>query len=69
MKKKSNSLPVSMSSSIAYKPSKADVERERTYRAEEGLRVLQKAEEFRKDKQCMKDIKALAKKHMRIAVK
>lgn len=66
---KKNSLPVADMPTTAYKPSKADMERERRYRAEEGLRALQRADEFRKDKQCMKDIKALAKEQMKIASK
>ncbi len=69
MAKKKVSLPVDVPSTGMYKPSKADVERERRYRAEEGLRALQRAEEFRKDKQCMKDIKALAKEQMKVVTK
>lgn len=47
-----------------YKPSKEDVARERRYKAEDGLRAIQRAEEVRKDKTLMSDIKSLAKEQV-----
>lgn len=43
--------------------------RERRMRAEDGLRTLRQAEECRKDKALMKDIKALAKEQMKVVSK
>ena len=36
----------------------------RRYRVEEAMRTLARAEEHRKDKGLMKDVRALAKKHV-----
>lgn len=54
-------LPVAECSPSTYKPSKADVDRERRYRAEDGLRAIQRAQEVKADKVLLKDIKALVK--------
>lgn len=65
-------LPVAKSvpaSCPVYKPTKEDEARERRYRAEDGLRTLQRADEIRNDKQCMSDIKALAQEQMNTAKK
>jgi len=51
--------PQSVSNSIDG-PDKISVE-ERRYRAEDGMRTLAKAEEIRKNKELMKDIKSHAK--------
>lgn len=68
-KKKSNSLPVAspvdMPSTALYKPAKADVDRERRYRAEDGLKAIQRADEIKKDKGLLKDIKALVKEQVK----
>lgn len=68
---KKNKLPVAPSTSYlcdaptkAYKPSPEEKARQRRYAAEDGLRAIQRAEEIKKDKQCMADIKALAKEQM-----
>lgn len=68
---KKNKLPVAPSTSYpcdvptkAYKPSKEDQARQRRYAAEDGLRAIQRAEEIKKDKQCMADIRSLAKEQM-----
>ena len=69
-KKNGKSLPVA--SNMAEKISPAidkghwHEAEERRYRAEDGLRVLQRAEECRKDKQLMADIKRLAKSQMKV---
>lgn len=49
-----------MKNSLPVEPPK-DSTKERQYRAEEGLRALEHAESFRKDKDAMRDIKKLAK--------
>lgn len=46
------------------RPSKESEARERRYRAEDGLRALERAKECKSDKQLMGDIKALAKEKM-----
>lgn len=60
---KKQKLPIAKSTSsipTPYKPTKEDEARERRYRAEDGLRAIQRAEEVKADKNLMKDIKALA---------
>ena len=60
---KKQKLPIAKSSSAiepSYKPTKEDEARQRRYRAEDGLRAIQRAEEVKADKNLMKDIKALA---------
>lgn len=64
MAKKQNKLPVAKSVKSEPMETKADEVRERRWRAESGLRTIQEAEEIRKDKQRMNDIKALAKEQM-----
>ena len=46
----------------------ADAE-SRRYRAEEAMRTLTRAAEHRKDRALMRDVKALAKKHMAAVAK
>lgn len=60
MSKKKLPTTLSMPEKVKY-----DEANERRYQAEDGLRILQRAEECRKDKQLMKDIKALAKQQMK----
>lgn len=63
-------LPVDMPSSCApYKPNRADVERERRYRAEDALRSIQRADEVRSDKSLMKDVKQYVKEQAKIVSK
>ena len=69
MSKKKNALPIATTSPVAYKPSKADVERENRYRAEDALRCLTRADEIRSDKGLMGSVKALAQEQMRTAKK
>lgn len=66
MMAKKKSLPVASPNAapVAYKQSKDDRERERRWRAEDGLRTIQQAEEIKRDKQRMADIKALAQTQM-----
>ena len=59
----SNSLPA------VYKPTKADVERENRYRAEDALRTLARADEIRADKGLMGSVKQLAREQMETAKK
>ena len=57
-------LPIATASSVEVAPSskrtKEDDARERRYRAEDGLRAIQRAEEIKSDKKLMADVKALA---------
>jgi hypothetical protein len=70
MAKKSSKLPVAMPMPTDnYKPNKADVERERRYRAEDALRAIQRADEVRKDKGLMKDVKTYVKEQAKLASK
>lgn len=72
MAKKFKSIPVAMpidSPCSSYKPTKADVERERKYQAEDALRTIQRANEVKKDKDLMKDVKALVKEQMKAVSK
>lgn len=63
-------LPVDMPSNcVSYKPNKADVERERRYRAEDALRSIQRADEVRADKSLMKDVKQYVKEQAKIVSK
>lgn len=63
-----NKLPTTSTVEVAcptpYKRTKEDEARDRRYKAEDGLRALQRADECRKDKQLMKDIKSLAEEQM-----
>lgn len=67
MAKKNSKLPVSMPTDcpVSYKPNKADVDRERRYAAEDALRSIQRADEVRRDKDLMKDVKALVKEQVK----
>ncbi len=71
MAKKSSKLPVDMPSPActSYKPNKADVERERRYRAEDALRSIQRAEEVRKDKGLMREVKQYVKEQAKTVSK
>lgn len=63
-------LPVDMPSNcVPYKPNRADVERERRYRAEDALRSIQRADEVRADKSLMKDVKQYVKEQAKIVSK
>lgn len=67
---KKSSLPVDMPcASSSYKPSKADVERERRYRAEDALRSIQRADDVKRDKSLMKDVKSLVKEQAKAVSK
>lgn len=65
MAKKSTVIPVERPCTASYKPTKADVERERRYQAEDGLRTIQRANDIKKDKALMKDIKGLVKEQVK----
>lgn len=54
---------------IAYKQTKADIERERKYAAEDAMRTLTRADEIKNDSRLMNDVKALAKKQVETAKK
>ena len=62
MAKKSRKLPVASLGSAV--PTASDKEQQRRYQVEDSLRTMQRAEEIRKDKILMKDIKCLAKEQM-----
>lgn len=50
-------------------PTASDKARERRYQIEDGLRTMQHAEEIKKDKGLMKDIRCLAKEQMQSLAK
>lgn len=52
------------SAPVAYKQSKEDLEHQRRYAAEDGLRAIQRAEEIKEDKRLMGDIKTLAQEQV-----
>jgi hypothetical protein len=61
-KKAKSRMPVeSLGSSV---PTASDKARQRRYEIEDGLRTMQRAEEIKKDKSLVKDIKLLAKEQM-----
>lgn len=62
MAKKIKMAVESLGSSV---PTASDKARERRYEVEDGLRTMQKAEEIKKDKALVKDIKCLAKEQMK----
>ena len=47
-----------------YRPSKDEIERQRRYKAENALRTIRQADEYRCDKGLMKDVKTLATEQM-----
>jgi hypothetical protein len=57
-----NKLPVAQPEVAV--PSKDAKAQERRWRAEEALRCIDRAENFKQDKGLMKDVKALAKEQM-----
>lgn len=63
-------LPIAKTSNVEvaapspYKRTKEDEARERRYRAEDGLRAIQRAEEIKSDKKLMADVKALAQEQV-----
>lgn len=61
-------LPVTMPT-VDYAPSAADKERQRQYKAQDALRDLQRADEVRRDKGLMKDVKALAQQQLKAVSK
>lgn len=56
-----NALPIATADPV---PSGKMKEQERRWRAEDALRSINRAEEFKQDKSLMKDVKALAKEQM-----
>ena len=66
MGKKSKGLPVSSAAVLAHKPSDADIDRERRYRAESDIRALKEADEIRRDKGRMKGCRDHAKQQMKL---
>jgi hypothetical protein len=56
----SKPIPVKIISD-APSPSKSDGDRERKYKAEDALRDIERAEQHRRDKTLMSDVKKLAK--------
>jgi hypothetical protein len=67
---KKKSLPVDNGNAIpSYRPSKADVEREKRYRAEDAIRTIQQYETIKKDKDLMKDVKQHLRQQSKLADK
>ncbi len=62
-------LPVADKEVSYPKPSAADVERERAYRAESDIRTLREAAEIKGDRDRMRGCKEHAKKQMKIVGK
>ncbi len=56
---------VSNSTTSNANPMKQDVDRERKWRAEDALRDIQRAEEHKRDKALMKEVKTLAKEKIK----
>ena len=56
-----NELPIAAADPV---PSGKMKEQERRWRAEDALRSINRAEEFKQDKALMKDVKALAKEQV-----
>jgi hypothetical protein len=54
-----------MSPRVSQKSDSEYAERERKYRAEDALRVISQAEEHKKDRDLMKDVKSLAREKMK----
>lgn len=50
---------------VTYVPTKEDKARERRYRAEDALNTLTRAEEIKRDKGLMRDVKACAQAKMK----
>ncbi|MEK6883498.1 MAG: hypothetical protein AABY22_27975 [Nanoarchaeota archaeon] len=66
MAKKSKGLPVlEVNECPPSKPTKDMIERERKYEIEDALRTLQRAEELKKDKTLMRDVKKAAKEQVK----
>lgn len=67
MAKKKERMPVeSVGSGV---PTASDKARQRRYEIEDGLRTMQRAEEIKRDKSLVKDIKLLAKEQMQALTK
>ena len=68
MVKKTITLPVEKISNISVASSpnvaKEDKEREKKWRAEDDIRTMQRAEEIKRDKERMKNMKSYAKSQM-----
>ena len=75
MAKKTNKLPVGKMSPVPvkiihegpsnpYKPSKSEMDERRKYQAEDALRAIERAEEYKRDKSLMNDVKKLAANRM-----
>lgn len=52
-----------------YRQTKADIERNRRYAAEDAMRTLTRADEIRGDNTLMKDVKRLAQEQIQVAKK
>lgn len=52
-----------------YRPSKAQMQEERRYRARDALSTLTRADEIRKDKALMKDVRCVVKEQVKIIKK
>lgn len=62
-----NKLPTTDSPVVS--TPREDDERERKYKAEDSLRTLERAEEIKKDRALMKDVKKVAKERIKNASK
>ncbi|MDE2031378.1 MAG: hypothetical protein KGI58_03935 [Patescibacteria group bacterium] len=58
-------VPVKIVNDDAPKVDKSYEEREKRYRAEDALRDIERAEKHKKDRNLMKDVKALAKEKIK----
>jgi len=66
---KPSGLPVekpasNMAVGVSSRMSKEDEDRERRWKAESALETIQRAEQHKKDKMLMRDVKAMAKEKM-----
>lgn len=63
-KKKTAKLSSMIATDAPYSPTPAEKAEQRKYEIEDALRTVQRAEEIKKDKSMMKDVKAMAREKM-----
>lgn len=62
---KKNKLPVASTEPVNPAPNTEKDFDDRRYKAEDALRVIERAENYKKDKALMKDVKALAREKIK----
>ena len=64
-KKKPAKLSSMVATDVPYTPTPAEKAERRKWEIEDALRTVQRAEEIKRDKTMMKDVKAMAKEKMK----